>query len=80
MAKRSETEEMYISVDEESLFKLVQDMKRSCVKGFGNYLYTASFSLLSADDDVVVVLSGDWVDALSDRVERDDLHRRYKKT
>lgn len=80
MAKRSQTEPMYITVSAESLFTLVQDLKRAREKRLGHYYYDVSFSILSEDDDVVVVLSGDWVDALSERVERDALHRRYRRS
>lgn len=80
MAKRTKTEPMYITVDAESLFELVQDMQRARQKRLGHYWYEVSFSTLSEDDDVVVVLSGEWVDALIEGVERNALRRRYRKT
>ena len=82
MSKRSQTKELTIVVDAESLFKLVQDIKRADEWRVGHYYHHLAISLFDnrKDDDVVVVLPGELVDALSERTERDNLIRRYTKT
>lgn len=81
MVKRSQTKELSVVVDAESLFKLVQDIKRVDKWRVGHYYHHLAISLFdNKDEDIVVVLTGELVDALSERTERDALIRRYRKT